>query len=663
MKSFYLLLLLSILSSAVLAQSNIPQVVSFSAVVRDANNQPLVNTPVSIRLTFKKGGATGPLVYCALHQDVSNANGFISLQLNRNVLGTGCNGAPSTTFENIPWKEGGFWMEVEYQTVPNTPFTSLGQLELASSFYAFAAGSAEEIKGVNLQGAQNGYVLAYNQSTGKWEPTPATAGPQGPVGPIGPQGPAGQNGAAGATGPAGPGFANGTTSNQIMYWNGTAWTTLNPGGIGQVLTLCNGGLTWTTGGICPASLATLTTTAVSSITSTTASSGGNISNDGGGAVTARGVVWSTSQNPTIALTTKTTDGTGTGSFTSNLTGLSPGTVYYVRAYATNSAGTAYGNQLSFTSAAVVLATLTTTTTSSITSTTVSSGGNISNDGGGAVTARGVVWSTSQNPTIALTTKTNNGTGTGIFTSNITGLSPSTVYYIRAYATNSAGTAYGNQQTLTTATSSNPVDVDGNVYTTVTIGSQVWMKENLKTSKYRNGDAIPTNPTNIGWQNTTSGAYAIYNNDAANNTTYGKLYNWYAVADPRGLCPAGWHVPTDHDWQLLTKYLDPAADTTGCCASIAGGKMKSTGTIDGGTGLWYSPNQDATNSSGFTGLPGGRRANNGTYNEIGYFGFWWSSTEYSSANAWYRYLDFYNGYSFRYYDYNKTSGFSVRCLRD
>ncbi len=567
-----------------MAQSNIPQVVSFSAVVRDANNQPLVNTPVSIRLTFKKGGANGPLVYCALHQDVSNANGFISLQLNRNVLGTGCNGAPSTTFETIPWKEGGFWMEVEYQTVPNTPFTSLGQLELASSFYAFAAGSAEEIKGVNLQGAQNGYVLAYNQSTGKWEPTPASAGPQGPIGltgpagatgsqgPAGPQGPIGLTGVAGPqgpigltgpAGPTGPGYTNGTTVNQMMYWNGTAWVTLSPPQTqGQVLTFCNGSLTWTVGGVCP----------------------------------------------------------------------------------------------------VVLSTLITTTPSSITSTAASSGGNISNDGGGAVTARGVVWSTSQNPTIALTTKTNNGTGTGIFTSNITGLSPSTVYYIRAYATNSAGTAYGNQQTLTTATSSNPVDVDGNVYTTVTIGTQVWMKENLKVSKYRNGDPIPTNLDNTSWQNTTSGAYAIYNNDAANNTTYGKLYNWYAVVDSRNLCPVGWHVPSDPEWKTLEIYLGMSvtdADIIGSRGSAQniGGKLKSTST------LWTAPNTGATNESGFSGLPGGFRYVNGTYYGIGYNGNWWSSTETSTtADAWGRDLGYNNGSSSRTND-DKQDGFSVRCLRD
>jgi len=210
-----------------------------------------------------------------------------------------------------------------------------------------------------------------------------------------------------------------------------------------------------------------------------------------------------------------------------------------------------------------------------------------------------------------------------------------------------------------------IDIDGNTYQTVTIGSQVWMKENLKVSKYRNGDPIPTNLSDTDWQSTTSGASAIYNNDSANNTTYGKLYNWYAVADPRGLCPAGWHVPTDHDWQLLTKYLDPAADTTQCCSNIAGGKMKSTGTIEAGTGLWNSPNQDANNSSGFTGLPGGDRLGNGSngiYVNIGTNGFWWSSTEYTSSFAFFSYLLYNFDFSYRYNDL-KTYGFSVRCLRD
>jgi hypothetical protein len=194
--------------------------------------------------------------------------------------------------------------------------------------------------------------------------------------------------------------------------------------------------------------ATVATTAASAITATTATSGGSISSDGGSAVTAKGVCWSTSQTPTVALTTKTSDGTGTATFTSAITGLSPNTTYYVRAYATNSIGTAYGTQITITTA-TALPTVTTSSISGITSSAASGGGNVTLDGGAAVTARGVCWSTSAGPTIALTTKTSDGTGTGSFTSSITGLSPATTYYIRAYATNSAGTAYGTELTFTT----------------------------------------------------------------------------------------------------------------------------------------------------------------------------------------------------------------------
>lgn len=206
MKKLATIIFSTLFTAVSYTQSNIPQLVSFSAIVRDTNNQPLVNTPVSIRLTFKEGGQTGPLVYCALHQTTTNQNGFMSLQLNRDVLGTGCNGAPITDFQNIPWENGGFWMEVEYQTIPSSPFISLGQLELASSFYAFAAGTAERIAGFDLSGANNGDVLTYNITTQQWEPMPLSAGPAGPQGPIGEtgqQGIAGINGNDGAAGPQG----------------------------------------------------------------------------------------------------------------------------------------------------------------------------------------------------------------------------------------------------------------------------------------------------------------------------------------------------------------------------------------------------------------------------------------------------------------------------
>lgn len=195
-------------------------------------------------------------------------------------------------------------------------------------------------------------------------------------------------------------------------------------------------------------LATLTTTAVSAITNTTATSGGNITNQGSGAITARGVCWATTTDP-VATGLHTTDGTGTGAFPSSIAGLTAGTTYYVRAYATSTAGTAYGNELTFnTTGGVVLATLTTTAMSAITNTTATSGGNVTNQGSGTVTARGVCWATTQNP-VATGLHTTNGTGTGTFTSSLTGLTLGTTYYVRAYATSSAGTAYGNQILFTT----------------------------------------------------------------------------------------------------------------------------------------------------------------------------------------------------------------------
>jgi hypothetical protein len=191
----------------------------------------------------------------------------------------------------------------------------------------------------------------------------------------------------------------------------------------------------------------LTTVVISGTTQTTSVSGGNISAENGATVTARGVCWSTSTNPTIT-DSKTTDGTGKGAFVSNLTGLTPGTLYYVKAYATNKAGTAYGNELTFTASAGSLATLTSVAVTVITSTTSVSGGVITADNGSEITARGVCWGIVANPTIA-DSLTTDGTGTGTFTSNITGLTASTVYYVRAYATNSTGTAYGDELTFTT----------------------------------------------------------------------------------------------------------------------------------------------------------------------------------------------------------------------
>ncbi len=206
------------------------------------------------------------------------------------------------------------------------------------------------------------------------------------------------------------------------------------------------------------------------------------------------------------------------------------------------------------------------------------------------------------------------------------------------------------------------DIDGNVYSVVTIGSQCWMAENLKTSQYRNGDAIPTGLSAEAWENTDEGnigAYAVYNDDPANDVTYGKLYNWYAVDDSRGLCPTGWHVSSDAEWKEMEMHLGMSlseANSAGYRGTDEGGKMKST------SSLWNSPNVGATNESGFSGLPGGRRNYGGSFGDIGGNGYWWSSTELSASFAWYRKL-YYDGSGVYRFDYYKRTGRSVRCLRD
>lgn len=192
---------------------------------------------------------------------------------------------------------------------------------------------------------------------------------------------------------------------------------------------------------------TVSTIAVTSVSFTTAASGGNVTDEGGATVIEKGVCWNIAGSPTIS-NSKTSDGAGSGAFASNITQLTPSTQYYIRAYATNSAGTGYGNEVSFTTIAVTAPEITTTAITSITESSAVSGGNVTSENGGSVTAKGVCWSTTANSTIE-DSKTTDGTGTGSFVSNITDLLPGTTYYVKAYATNSAGTGYGAEVSFTT----------------------------------------------------------------------------------------------------------------------------------------------------------------------------------------------------------------------
>lgn len=381
-----------------------------------------------------------------------------------------------------------------------------------------------------------------------------------------------------------------------------------------------------------------------------------IISDGGAPITANGVCWNTSPNPTIA-NSKTNDPTGNEHFVSQITGLTPFTTYYTRAYAINSVGITYGDEISFTTKQLEVPGVSTAFQGSISQTTVNSGGEVLNDGGTPVTARGICWSIIPNPTIA-NNKTSDNSGEGTFTSSITGLTANTTYYARAYATNSLGTGYGNEIKFTTYTGT-LTDVEGTSYNTITIGTQVWMAENLKTKKYNNGDLIGTTSLDITAENEPKYQWT-YDDNESNTAIYGRLYSWYAIIDSRKICPTGWHAPSDADWSTLTTYLGGSLN--------AASKLKEAGSAHwecesyAGHPCMYQ--NGASNETGFTGLPGGCRASNRTFSGIGKGGYWWSSSEYIGSSAWYRNMrnTAPTGNVASYYG-NKRDGLSVRCIKD
>jgi uncharacterized protein (TIGR02145 family) len=204
------------------------------------------------------------------------------------------------------------------------------------------------------------------------------------------------------------------------------------------------------------------------------------------------------------------------------------------------------------------------------------------------------------------------------------------------------------------------DYDGNVYQTVLIGDQCWMMENLKVTHYRDGNPIPIVTEAATWAVLSTGAYCNYDNDEGNVATYGRLYNWYAITDDRNIAPEGWHVPSDAEWKQLELYLGMSsewADAEGWRGTNEGGELK-----EAGTSHWESPNTGATNESGFTALPGGDRASNGYFDEMGYSTNFWLSTEYFDNLAWRRMLNYTHSSINRAYQ-NKRWGCSVRCVKD
>ena len=347
--------------------------------------------------------------------------------------------------------------------------------------------------------------------------------------------------------------------------------------------------------------------------------------DGGSAVKSRGVCWSLSDNPSVS-GSRTSEGPGIGSFSTEIRELAPLTTYYVRSYAENRAGTGYSKVTSFTTGRYEVR-LSTQNISSITDNSAVSGGEVIAETGALITARGVCWGKNMPPTLN-DNKTTDGTGPGWFSSNIKGLEPGTTYYAASYATCNGFTDYGWIETFKTYDGT-LTDADLHIYYSIKIGNQEWMSSNLKVTKYNNGEVIgTTTPATLDIQAIESPRYQWPSAGNDNNVNgFGRLYTWYAATDARKLCPAGWHLPSDGEWAVL------AAGMTG---------------------------NDAIR---FNTKPAGYRLSNGIFSQFEQTARWWSSTDFSAAEAYGRYCDDIDVPPKRTSSNSKKDGLSVRCVRD
>ncbi|MEI6436340.1 MAG: hypothetical protein WCP32_16030 [Bacteroidota bacterium] len=396
-------------------------------------------------------------------------------------------------------------------------------------------------------------------------------------------------------------------------------------------------------------LPTVLTSTISEITNNFAACSGNVTNSGNGTVSSRGVCWSTNPNPAMA-NSYTTSGAGTGVFVSYLADLLPITLYYVRTFATNEVGTAYGNELTFTTLPnPSLPTVTTTVVTNIAQNTATSGGNVTSDGGSNVIARGVCWSATSNPTIA-NSHTNDGDGAGVFVSNLLSLTTNTLYYLRAFATNNVGTAYGNEVSFRTWACGSSITIShlagsvAPVTKTVTYGtvtnipgetSKCWITQNLGASQQATAVSDATEPSagwywqfnrKQGYKHTGSALTPAWTITGINENS-----DWITSNDPCTIeLGSGWRIPTSTEWT----NVDASGNWTN----------------------WNGP----WNSSLKMHAAGCLNGSGGSLNGRGTGGYYWSSTQYSAPLGWY--LGFYSSNSGMNYSY-KAYGFSLRCLRD
>lgn len=597
---------------AVTVMAQSPQKVSYQSVIRDNTGALVKSQAVGIRISILQGSSSGSAVYVERHTPTTNTNGLVSFDIGAGTVVSG-------TFSSINWGSGSYFLKVETDPSGGTTYSITGTSQILSIPYA----------------------LYSNRSAYTDHETDPVFGSS---------------------------VAAGITAQDTANWNNNSYA-----GILERLLHIEQTLFTTP---------TLTTSAVTAVTIDKAACGGTVTNDGGMNVTVRGLCWNTTGTPTVA-DSKTISGSGTGAFTDTLRSLIHNTTYYVRAYATNGIGTSYGSQVSFaTLRDTDLPVATTSAVSNITKTTALGGGEVTSEGNTSVTARGVCWNTTGNPTTS-NSKTINGTGAGSFSSTITLLTPGTTYYLKAYATNAKGTSYGNQITFTTLSEPGVVvydtitdSRDHKKYRIFTIGTQVWMADNLaylpSVSPATTGSEIDTYYYVYGY----NGADTAAAKATTEYLSYGVLYNWPAAMNGslsssnnpsgvQGVCPTGWHLPSAAEWNTFENYLIAGAynyDGTVTGDKIAKALANKTGwttsTTVGAPG--YSPTTN--NSSGFSGIPVGYRLSSSSFGSAGTEGSWWSSYEASSSTAWSRILN-YNAISFDEASPNKAEGRNVRCVKN
>ena len=683
MRKLYTILTFVFLTASLFAQS--PQKMSYQAVIRNISNQLVPNHAVGMRISILQGSVTGTPVYVETQTPKTNANGLATIE-----LGGGAG------FDAINWANSTYFIKTETDPLGGTDYTITGISQLLSVPYAFFASKV----GNGFSGSYNDLTNKPELFNGTWssltgKPTLATVASSGSYNDL-TNLPTLTNGTVTsvtgtspilvATGTTTPEIsmvkANGTTNGylssadwttfnnkssfdgtwssltgkptgnstgDLQYWNGTTWVLLPRGSSGQVLTISSSNIPSWQNSSAPSAIAL----DASNILVNTATLSGNVNANGFSSNITFEYGTATSYGNTLIAIQSPVTGYVTTNVNATVNSLSANTTYHVRLKTENAIGVSYSNDISFTTSGLS-PTASTLASTSITTSSSNLNGIINANGFstvvsfeyGTTTSYGISATPSQSPVT--------GNSNINVNANISGLVAGSTYHYRVKAVNSIGTTYGSDMSFMTApTTVN--DVDGNTYNVIAIGNQIWMAENLKTIKFNDGTAISLVSDNTAWGVLSTPGCCWYNNDAATNkATYGALYNWYTLDatsnSGKNVCPTDWHVPSDVEWKTLTTYLGGE--------SISGGKLKETGTTH-----WISPNTGATNETGFKALPGGYRYYDGTFfTYIGNYGIWWSSTQYSTADAWFREMVSDNSSVYR--DYNKMrSGFSVRCLRD